>query len=224
MKRALAFVATGLLLSNPIAGATASQCASGTDQVALRTAAVQQQLMVAALSCHDVYEYNRFVLDHQSELINSDDALKAYFQKADKLHGTATYNKYKTELANAASLRSSQEPDSFCDAAAREFDSVLRPASLATIVASADLIADAPGASCPADADNRPTLALATRPAAQPPRGPDGDESFAGPDTDENWDTDEESSDSAYYPDGAGDRGNFDAPRPHHSIDDDFDR
>ena len=110
MKRALAFVATGLLLSNPIAGASA-QCASSADQVALKTAAVQQQLMVAALSCHDVYEYNRFVLGHQSELINSDDALKAYFQKADKLHGTATYNKYKTELANAASLRVSKEGD-----------------------------------------------------------------------------------------------------------------
>jgi hypothetical protein len=223
MKRALAFVATGLLLSNPIAGAAASQCASSADQAALKTAAVQQQLMVAALSCHDVYEYNRFVLGHRSELINSDDALKAYFQKADKLHGTATYNKYKTELANAASLRSSREPDSFCNAAAREFDSVLRPASLATIVASADLIADAPGASCPVYGDNRPTLALATRPAAQPPRVPDGQKSFGAPDTDENWDADEESNDSADYSDDAGDRRDFDAPRPHHSIDDDFD-
>jgi hypothetical protein len=217
MKRAIALVATGLLLSNP---ANAVQCASSVDQAALKTAAVQQQLMVAALSCHDVYEYNRFVLGHQSELINSDDALKAYFQKADKQHGTATYNKYKTELANAASLRSSQDPDMFCDAAARQFDSVLRPASLEAIVASADLIADAPGASCPIYMDKRPTLALATRPDVRPSRVPDSNESFDTSGPDENWDGDEESIDSADNPDAPGD---FDTPRPHRSIDDDFD-
>lgn len=215
MKRAIAFVATGLLLSNP---ANALQCASNADQVALKTAAVQQQLMVAALSCHDVYEYNRFVLGHRSELINSDDALKAYFQKADKQHGTATYNKYKTELANAASLRSSQDPDMFCEAAAREFDSVLRPASLAAIVASTDLIAGAPGAGCPVHMENRPTLALATRPDARPSRVPDSSENVDTSGPDEYWDGDEESMDSAENPDAPGD---FDAPRPHHSIDDD---
>src|SRR6185437_7516486 len=215
MKRALAFVAAGLLLGNPVVGADALDCASRSDLAVLKTAAVQQQLMVAALSCHDVYEYNRFVLGHQSELINSDDALKAYFQKADKQHGTATYNKYKTELSNAASLRSSQDPDMFCDAAAREFDSVLRPASLDAIVASADLIADAPGASCPVYMDNRPTLALATRPDVRPSRVPDSNESFDTSGPDENWDGDEESTDSADNPGAPGD---FDTPRPHRSI------
>jgi len=222
MKRALAFVAAGLLLGNPVVGADALECASPSDLAVLKTAAVQQQLMVAALSCHDVYEYNRFVLGHRSELIDSDDALKAYFQRADKQHGTATYNKYKTELANAASLRSSQEPDSFCHAAAREFDSVLRPASLATIVASADLIADAPGASCPAYESDRPILALAARPAARPTPVPDDDADFAGSDPDDGWNSDEESTGSAAFPDddvGLDDGG---APPPHHTVDQDF--
>ena len=223
MRRAIAYVATGLLLGNPVIGANALPCGSGADQAALKTAAVQQQLMVAALSCHDVYEYNQFVLGHQKELINSDDALKAYFQRADKQQGTATYNKYKTELANAASLRSSQEPDSFCDAAAREFDSVLRPASLAVIVARADLIADAPGASCPAFANNRPILALAARPAVAPARHPDREESFSSSDTGENWDADQEPMDSVDFPDDAIGPDDFDAPRPHQSIGDEFD-
>ena len=219
MRRSIAFVATSLLLSNPLA---ASECASPSDQAALKTAAVQQQLMVAALSCHDVYEYNRFVLGHQSELINSDDALKAYFQKGDKQHGTATYNKYKTELANAASLRSSREPDSFCDAAARAFDAVLRPASLATVVASADLIADAPGASCPAYAINRPTLALAARPQARPAPGPERVPRVGASDPDEDRNADEDDANSAAYPDDTGSPDDFDAPPPHRSLDDDF--
>jgi hypothetical protein len=219
MRRVIAFVATGLLLGNPVA---ASECASPADQAALKTAAVQQELMVAALSCHDVYEYNRFVLGHRSELINSDDALKAYFQKGDKQHGTATYNKYKTELANAASLRSSREPDSFCDAAAREFDAVLRPASLATVVADADLIADAPGASCPAYVDNRPTLALAAPPVARPSHVPNPDEGVRSSDPDEDWTADRVSENSADYPDDATSADDFDAPAPHPSLDDDF--
>jgi hypothetical protein len=221
MRRAIAFVATGLLLSNPV---VASECASPSDQAALKTAAVQQELMVAALSCHDVYEYNRFVLGHRSELIHSDDALKAYFQRGDKQHGTATYNKYKTELANAASLRSSREPDSFCDAAAREFDAVLRPASLATVVADADLIADAPGASCPAYGDSRPTLALAAPPVARPSHVPDRDEGARSSDSDEDWDADEDSANSADYPGDATSADDFGAPAPHPPLEDDFGR
>lgn len=218
MKRSIAFVATGLLLSNPLA---ASECASPSDQAALKTAAVQQQLMVAALICHDVYEYNRFVVGHRGELIDSDDALKAYFQKGDKQRGTATYNKYKTELANAASLLSSREPDSFCDAAAHAFDAVLGPASLASIVASADLIADAPGANCPVYADNRATLALAARPLARPAPGPAREMGAGASDPDEGWNADEDSPNSAAYPDDTGSQRDFNPPAPHHSLDDD---
>jgi hypothetical protein len=219
MKRAITCVAAGLLLGNPVVGASALECASPFDQSALKTAAVQQQLRVAALSCHDVYEYNQFVLGHQRELIDSDNALKVHFQTADKQHGTATYNKYKTELANAASLHSSRQPDSFCDAAAREFDFVLRPASLATIVAGADLIADAPGASCPAY-DNRPTLALAARPATRPSR----EEDFGTTGRDNDWNGAEESTNSSAY---AGDDtgpDDVDAPAPHRSLDEDFEQ
>src|SRR5512146_384430 len=113
MKRAFAFLTTVLLGTSPGIGFAAPECASVVDQAALKTAALQQELMVAALRCHDVNEYNQFVLSHQNELISSDNALKAYFQRGDKLRGMATYNKYKTELANAASLQSSQDLDSF---------------------------------------------------------------------------------------------------------------
>lgn len=164
MKRPLTIFAASLVFSQSLVTVASAQCVSSSDRAPLRTAAMQQELMVAALKCHDINEYNRFVLSHQPELISSDQALESYFQRGDKVRGTATYNKYKTELANAASLRSSQDPDGFCDAAGRLFDFAMRPMSLKEIVASVDLESDRTIENCPILADNRATL------AGSPPR------------------------------------------------------
>jgi hypothetical protein len=119
MKRAVGgFVATVFAMQMLPGGALAGTCASQTDASALRVAALQQELMVAAFTCHDVSRYNDFVRAHQPELIASDGALKAYFVKRS---GEAAYHTYKTELANSASLRSLRD-DGFCSRAAREFD------------------------------------------------------------------------------------------------------
>jgi hypothetical protein len=170
MKKPLATFAASVLFGHSLVSVAWAECVSASDRAALRTAAVQQELMVAALQCHAVNEYNRFVLSHQPELISSDHALEAYFQRGDKARGTATYNKYKTELANGASLRSSQDPDAFCDAAGRAFDIALEPLSLREIVASVDLKSGRAGEYCPVLADNGPTVAVAPPPAARPSR------------------------------------------------------
>jgi hypothetical protein len=169
MKRPLAFFAASLVFGHSFVAAASADCVSPSDRAPLRTAAMQQELMVAALQCHDVNEYNRFVLSHQSELISSDRALEAYFQRAGQAHGTATYNKYKTELANAASLRSSQNPGGFCGAAGRLFDQALRPMSLSEIVADVALPSDRAIANCPVLADNAPTAAPPVRTAPEVP-------------------------------------------------------
>ena len=57
----------------------AGSCVRPQDVTALRTAALQQQLMVAALTCHDVAAYNRFVISHQGALQVSDKALMDFF-------------------------------------------------------------------------------------------------------------------------------------------------
>lgn len=158
MKRGLALLTAAVLTANPVVAVAMPRCGSTPGRAALKTAALQQELMVAALRCNDINEYNQFVLGHRSELISSDDALKAYFQNGDKQHGTATYNKYKTELANAASLESSEDLDSFCGAAAHEFDIALQPASLAMIVAQVDLIANRSGENRPVLAENVPDV------------------------------------------------------------------
>jgi hypothetical protein len=97
-----------------VAGAPAlagAACIGGEDLHALQAAALQQRLMVAALSCRDTAAYNRFVLGHRGELQKSDAALMAYFKRL--TGGVAAYHTYKTHLANQASLDSSRSDD-FC--------------------------------------------------------------------------------------------------------------
>src|SRR5258707_10886434 len=113
-------------------GALAAGCATQSDTSALKIAALQQELMVAAFSCRDVSRYNSFVLAHQPELIASDGRLKAYFKRASG--GEASYHAYKTELANSASLRSVRESEDFCARADDEFDLFDRIGSLASAV------------------------------------------------------------------------------------------
>ncbi len=127
MKRVFSGTLASLLSTSLLAGgAFANDCASAGDLAALRTAALQQELMVAAFSCHDVDLYNRFVTTHQPELIDSDARLKAFFVRT--RHSEAGYHTYKTELANASSLRYLHD-DGFCATADSEFRAVLQPAA-----------------------------------------------------------------------------------------------
>ena len=61
----------------------AARCVEPQDMTALQIAALQQQLMVAALTCHDVDDYNRFVISHQPELQASDRELLRFFIRQD---------------------------------------------------------------------------------------------------------------------------------------------
>ena len=102
----------------------AASCARPQDVTALRTAALQQQLMVAALTCHDAADYNRFVTSSQDELQKSDKALMNFFVRQDARTGADDYNAYKTWLANASSLSSQRDPK-FCRSAKVAFDVAL---------------------------------------------------------------------------------------------------
>jgi hypothetical protein len=81
--------------------------------MAVRTAALQQEMMVAAFMCHDIAAYNRFVISHQGELQESDKALMTFFLQQNAQTGLGDYNLFKTELANVSSLRSVSDPQ-FC--------------------------------------------------------------------------------------------------------------
>jgi len=111
---------------------------------ALKTAAVQQELMVAGFTCNAGPQYNRFVTAHRLELQKSDAQLMAYFKKRD--HGKeAGYDSYKTKAANLAAGRSASDGALYCQATDRNFDAA-EHSSLKDFVADEHLLIAVPDA------------------------------------------------------------------------------
>ena len=153
------------------AAATASGCARPADLNALRTAAMQQRLMVAALSCGESQSYNQFVRSYQTELQASDRALQNYFRRVNGKTGTADYHAYKTRLANASSMAVINDSVGYCASAKAAFEEALgTKLQLATFTSQA--VIDQRFAPCPittastsADSEKKAPAAPRTRPA-----------------------------------------------------------
>jgi len=151
-----------LALANP---ALAASCASPIEAAALRTAVIQQELMVAALQCRETGAYNRFVMNYRGELQTSDAVLKAFFIRRGGEHGEAGYDTFKTKAANLSALEQARNSGAFCADARALFAAALNNrGSLLSFVeahaASTDL-----GGIC---AESRPLMARASSPVAIP--------------------------------------------------------
>jgi hypothetical protein len=142
-------------------------CAQPKDMEALQAAAVQQRLMVAALSCNAVSLYNQFVLAYQKDLQASDKALQQFFRRLNSKSGSADYHAYKTRLANSSSITSIGDMAAYCTNAQATFDTALSAAksTLAVFLNSQTLDLDANYSSCP---DPVRMAAIATAPAIVP--------------------------------------------------------
>jgi hypothetical protein len=105
-----------LALCNPalIGSAWAAGCASPEEASALKTAVLQQELMVAALQCHESGAYNRFVNTYRPELQTSDGTLKTFFVRRGGEHGEAGYDTFKTKAANLSALEQARNSGAFC--------------------------------------------------------------------------------------------------------------
>ncbi|HWU55766.1 MAG TPA: hypothetical protein VN175_09705 [Rhizomicrobium sp.] len=105
-----------LALTNPalINPALAAGCAAPNEAAALRTAVIQQEMMVAALQCHETEAYNRFVTAYRGELQTSDAVLKAFFVRRGGEHGEAGYDSFKTKAANLSALEQARDAPAFC--------------------------------------------------------------------------------------------------------------
>jgi hypothetical protein len=136
-------------------------CQGPADAAALRTAALQQEMMVAALTCKEVAAYNDFVLSHRAALQASDKTLLRFFVAANPRGGDDAYNLYKTELANAASLRSMHEAG-FCTRVRTNFEAAQGRSLEATLAALPSPV-DTGTVRCPlleaAEAARRPVAA-----------------------------------------------------------------
>jgi hypothetical protein len=110
MKTASAAIAL-LALANP---ALAAACATPNEAAALKTAVIQQELMVAALQCRETKAYNRFVTTYRGELQASDATLKSFFVRRGGEHGEAGYDSFKTKAANLSALEQARNAGAFC--------------------------------------------------------------------------------------------------------------
>jgi hypothetical protein len=127
----------------------APSCTRPQDAMAVRTAAVQQEMMVAALMCGSVSSYNRFVLSHQLELQESDKVLMDFFVQNDARTGFDDYNLFKTELANVSSFRSVNDRQ-FCRRANATFAVALsRNMPLAQLLLELPYSVETGSVSCP---------------------------------------------------------------------------
>jgi hypothetical protein len=141
-----------LIVALAAGSAVADRCATPSEMATLRVAAFQQQLMVAALTCHRISSYNRFVRAYRPSLINSDRNMLRLFLRLDGTDGDADYNAYKTRLANLAVLRNNASGGAYCREAREDFAAAAsnrRP--LADFVATRHLDVRLPYEACDGD-------------------------------------------------------------------------
>ena len=165
----VALISLGLLGAS--AQAATSPCTTPEELSALRTAAVQQELMVAGLTCQATDAYNRFVIAYRPELQKSDADLKAYFVRRNGARGEADYDTFKTKLANLSSLSDIANASGYCANAHAAFDMAMRSRqSLASFVADQRLMIALPEQQMCAATSARPVIATAEPAPAQPLR------------------------------------------------------
>jgi hypothetical protein len=151
------------------AQAATSFCTTPEELAALRTAALQQELMVAGFTCQAADDYNRFVLAYRPELQRSDADLKAYFVQRGGAHGEADYDTFKTKLANLSSLSDIANASGYCANTRAAFDMAMRNRqSLASFVADQRLLIALPEQQLCVAAPARPIVAAAEPAPAQP--------------------------------------------------------
>lgn len=127
------------------------RCAGPAEVSAIQTAAVQQELMVAALTCNQVDNFNSFQTSYGPELRGSDNTLLHMFTRLyGGSKGQAEYHAFKTRLANDSEMRSIHGNQAFCAATTQVFAAALAPAkpTLSDFVAGVPVEETSPVNSC----------------------------------------------------------------------------
>jgi hypothetical protein len=144
-------VAVAVLAMGSTALAGSGKCARPDEVSAIQAAAIQQELMVAALTCNEIPRFNAFQTGYSRELRASDGALQRMFQRLyGSRQGQSEYHAFKTRLANNSSIRSIHSNPDFCHDASEVFAAALgaeRP-SLAGFVSGIEVVEESPINSC----------------------------------------------------------------------------
>jgi hypothetical protein len=128
-----------------------SKCAKPDEVTAIQTAAIQQELMVAALTCNQITNFNAFQTGFSKELQASDATLHKMFKRIFGARaGEDQFHAFKTRMANDSSIRSIHDNPGYCHEADTVFAAALAPAkpSLASFVSGVTVQEDSPVNSC----------------------------------------------------------------------------
>jgi hypothetical protein len=131
--------------------ASSSKCAKPEEVTAIQTAAIQQELMVAALTCNDITNFNAFQTGFSKELQASDVTLHKMFKRVfGAKGGEDQFHAFKTRMANDSSIRSIHDNPGYCHEADGAFAQALAPAkpTLALFVSSVTVQEESPVNSC----------------------------------------------------------------------------
>ena len=114
----------------------AGVCSRAEETAGVKAEILQQQLMVAAYSCHLEGSYNAFVVNYRPDLIAADGAAQSLFQRA-SARGSDDYQTFKTQMANDFSM-DYQKQDDYCDNAQDMFQTAAehRGESLSSLMAA----------------------------------------------------------------------------------------
>ena len=137
-------------MSGNVMAATEAVCAHPNEMAAVKAAAIQQRLMVAALTCNATPRYNKFVVSYQKDLQASDHQLENFFRRLHGKNGTEQYHAFKTRLANESSMASIHDFAGYCGSAQQMFDEAQAKPSLAAFMADRATPADGNFDLCPA--------------------------------------------------------------------------
>ncbi len=129
----------------------AKRCARDEEVTAIQAAAIQQELMVAALTCSEISRFNAFQISFGPELRSSDATLERMFQRLyGARRGEAQYHAFKTRLANHSSMRSIRSNYDYCREASLAFGAALasdKP-TLVAFVKGVPVVEESPVNSC----------------------------------------------------------------------------
>jgi hypothetical protein len=145
----------------------AARCVSADEADAFQLRALQNRLMVAALSCNQQTAYNTFVEKFQGELTSAGKSMRSYYMRTGG--GEAALNRHMTELANAAGLLRAKAPDDFCNDTWTMFLLLQdEPMELPTIAAKHEMSSVATPHQCAAPATEAPVTVAGALKAVAP--------------------------------------------------------
>ncbi len=114
-------VAVGLLTSN----VATAQCVRPGDYPAFDITALQNKLMVTALTCDARDKYDAFVMKYRPELASQNKALSNYFSRANSRRARQQQDDYMTQLSNSQSSTGLRQGTLYCQYNLGVFDEVM---------------------------------------------------------------------------------------------------